>query len=201
VSLWLAVRRVAWCVVTALVVTVIIVAIGGVAVPVPALGAFEDAAWPISLIAPVAIAIVLAWSLGAGEPRFEGMAVRPVTWMDLGFVICLAGGMALLALAAGTLGWIDLAGETARNTFGYVGLMLVGRWLIGGDASAVIPVGYIVLAAFFGGPTASSSAWWAWLVKPADDPLSWTLVLGLFAAGSVLLLVGWRPMPSGRLAG
>jgi hypothetical protein len=194
-SLWLAVRRVAWCVITALVVTAIIVAIGGVAVPVPSLGAFEDAAWPISLIAPVAIAIVLAWSLGAGEPRLEAIAARPVAEMDLALVVFLAGGMALLALAAGFLGWIDLAGEAARNTFGYVGLMLVGRWLLGGEVSAVIPVGYIVLAAFFGGPTASSSAWWAWLVKPADDSLSWTLALGLFAAGSALNLVGGDRWP------
>lgn len=199
-SLWLAVRRAGWCVVTTLGVVAVVAAIGGVVVPVPALGSFEDAAWPVSLVAPVAIAIVLAWALSSGEPRFEGIAVRPVVAMDLTFVVSLTGTTALAVLAVGMAGWTDLGAEVARNTFGYVGLMLIGRWLVGGEAAAAVPVAYIVLAAFFGGSSPPTAAWWAWLVRPANDPLSWTLTLGLFAAGVVLLVLPVRALLPARSA-
>lgn len=173
-------------------VAILLVVLGGVAIPIPSLVELSGAAWPLPLVAPVVIAIVLGWALSMGDERFERVSARPLGWLDVAYVTGVTASFMATMLAVELTGLTDLGRDAARNAMGFVGMMLVGRALLPGDSGAVMPVVYIVLAAFFGGATRESAEPWAWLVRPIGDAHASILAAGLFTVGCALLARGVR---------
>lgn len=103
-------------------------------------------------------------------------------------------------LAGCCLGVVGLQGSSVlhdgldaiRNAFGLVGLALIGRWVIGSDGAALLPVGYVVMTAFFGGSSRDGGPLWAWMVRPGVDAAAFSIAVGLFAVGCIVVLIGAR---------
>jgi len=195
---WLLVRNVRRIVVVVIVLIVILLVIGDMTVPIVSLAVLAEIALPVSLVVPVVLPVMLAWSLGRGDERLEGIAVRPIRVIDTSLVGIVVG---VFALAAGVLELLRLSEfglEAARNAAGMTGLMLVGRWLLGSELASILPVGYVVVVGFFAGETMARAAWWAWLVRPGTDAFAFSLALTLLGIGCMLSVAGRREAPALR---
>jgi len=195
---WLDVRRAHIGAVTIAALLMLLIAVGDVAVPMLSLTAMADYALPVSLVSPIALALVLAWALARGDERLEGVAVRPLGTADAGLALAMAGAFGSLGLILDALGVAALGVEAARSAIGLVGLMLVGRWVGGSGVAGVVPVGYVLLVGFFGGETPRTAEWWAWLVRPPGSTSAAVQAVGLFVAGPVMTSVGRREPPALR---
>lgn len=185
-SLWLRVRRLRPIAVVTVLVSLIALLLGGLIIPLPSLGSLSGLRIPIALIAPLAVAVTVAWGLSIGAGPSERAAVRPIDRLDASFVAAIAGVTAVL-LAAGEFAGVTTTGyAAARNALGYVGLMLLGRWLLGSHAASVVPVGWILLIAAFGSDGAGEPRWWVWPLLPWQDALSWAFSLAIFLTGLAL---------------
>ena len=72
-------------------VLVVLVIVGDLSIPMFSLDSMADFALPVSLVAPVAVAIFVPWSLGRGDERLEGVAARPVNGFDAALSLLLIG--------------------------------------------------------------------------------------------------------------
>lgn len=195
-SLWLRTRHANTIVATLVFLVVAFLAAGDVSLPMPAIFASYGLAVPVVLLAPLALTSVVGWGLMSGDDQLERVSSRLIDGMDA----ALATGAALVAcllaiIAAGVTGSPSVA-ASGRNALGYMGLMLVGRQLLGGRAGTLLPVGVAMMAAVFGGDASGRPRWWVWVLAPADSPFAWAiagicLALGIAAsvAGSRLVLV------------
>ena len=116
----------------------------------------------------------------------------------------LATGAALVAcllalIAAGVAGSPSVA-ASGRNALGYMGLMLVGRQLLGGRAGTLLPVGVAMLAAVFGGDASGRPRWWVWVLAPADSLFAWAIAGICLALGIAASVAGSRLVLDPRLA-
>lgn len=192
-SIWLKVRKI-WPTLSVLGGTAGVLALlGGVAIPVPGLLSLHGVAVPIALLAPLALSTVLAFALTAGDEVLESASSRRLGLLD----VALVGGITTMSLLIFTVvtmvGATELGAAAGRNACGYVGLMLLGARFVSGYAASLVPSGFAVLTAIFGGSAAGEPRWWAWLLADATDLHSWLLALGLLLLGSVLWLS--RPSP------
>jgi hypothetical protein len=159
----------------------------------PGLASVDGLSVPIAMLAPLALSTALAFGLTAGDELMETVSSRPMHVLDTS----LALGIVAIALAIGTV--LDLAGAShlgaaaGRNGCGYVGLMLLGRRVVGGHAASLVPAAFALGAATFGGDALGQPQWWAWLLADSNQPGSWLLATALIVAGVGLSLIRQGP--------
>lgn len=168
-----------------------LVVIGDVTAPMPGLTAARGLAVPLALLAPLAVSIVVAYGLTAGDEALEAVASRNVVLLDLGYVWATAGLVLLTAAVAECVGLTQLGLAAGRNSIGYAGLLLIGLVGAGRNAAALSPVALTILLAFFGGNRYGDPNWWAWMLIPQPVELSWLQAAMLLIIGS--LLFAYRP--------
>lgn len=189
-NLWLRVRRTRTCAITILAVAVSLFLLGNLYLPLPNLLGGPPLAVPLALLIPLAVGIVVAFGLTMGDPLIEAVASRPIPLFDAIHALSAA----LLALAAcalaRTVSGMDVALAAGRNAVGYVGLTLIGRRLLGPHAAPVLPAGFAVMTSLFGSSFDRQPHWWAWLLAPIDDIMSWSITVALLILGIIAILRG-----------
>jgi len=157
----------------------------GVVLPFPNLIGGPDLAVPLSLLAPLAVSVVVAYGRTTGDPRLEGVASRPLPLLDTVF----AGLVALATLAACVAVWLmggsHLGFAAGRNGLGYVGLTLIGHRVLGPYAAPLLPASIAILAGLFGAGQDLEPHWWAWPIAAGGDGLSWVFSIALLSCGLV----------------
>lgn len=188
--LWLRIRRLKASIVVVIALGVILIFIGDTGPPFPSLLGGGMLSVPLVLMLPLAIAIVLAYGLAAGDPVLEAIAVRGMLSLDVLFVLAVTGMALAVSTAMGMLITDRLYLAAGRNSVGYVGLMLVGRRFIGGQAAPVVAVAFAFIAALFGSHVDQyrHTYVWAWPLADATEPLSWCLAVGTLIIGIALAL-------------
>lgn len=202
-SLWLRTRRATAIAAALMFLAAAFLAAGDLSLPMPAILASYGLAVPVVLLAPLALSSVLGWGLMSGDEQLERVSSRPIPGMDA----ALASGAALLAcllalVSGAATGSPDVAGA-GRNALGYVGLMLVGRRLLGGRAGTLVPAVVAVTAAVVGGDASGQPRWWVWVLAPSGDPFAWAvaatcLALGILVSGMAPRISIRRPGSGGR---
>src|SRR5262245_43129226 len=137
----------------------------------------------LRMMAPLAAAIVVGVSVRSPFGEAERTASQPLSPLRLAHLtLLLAYGAAGFALASvvpddGSLGML------LRNGAGFVGLALIGAWLLGTAASWLLPLAYGggVFFAYLTRPV--GDAWWRWPVQPAGDGSALAIALGLLLSG------------------
>lgn len=195
---WLAVRGALAGTMTVSGLLVVLVLAGDLAVPMLSMTVMAEFAMPVSLVAPVALALVLTWALSRGDERLEGISVRPLATYDAVMALCLVGFFACVAIILDVMRFTDLGLEAARNACGLVGIALLVRWFRGSVVAGIVPVVYVILVGFFGGETMRTAEWWAWLVSPADSTTAASQAGGMFVLGLILTSIGRRQRPALR---
>ena len=174
----------------------------------------EVALVPVLVFAPLAAAcvVVACASSPFGETELTASYGLPALRLGhlAGLLTCAA--LALLAAVAwgpGHGGWM-----LARNLLGFAGLALLAARVVGARMSWIVPFAFVTVATFVGraeareeperdGPLAELMGlvpageyeWWAWPLRPGDDPYSWAVVLGLVFVGlSLVCLFGARDL-------
>ncbi|HLI52555.1 MAG TPA: hypothetical protein VKU87_12225 [Thermomicrobiaceae bacterium] len=69
-------------------VTVILL-VGDVSVPVPSLQGGLRLSVPFGLLAPIAVTVITAWGLAAGDPILETVASRPLKQLDTTYTVAV----------------------------------------------------------------------------------------------------------------
>lgn len=155
--------------------------LGDFAVPVPL--SFHPVAVPLALLLPLALSTASAYSLTSGDEMLEAVSSRPIRFMDCGLI----GAVTVLAMAAllaiDQMSVLEIGAASARNAAGFVGLMFLGRSIVGGNAASLVPVAYAMFAIAFGTTAAGHARWWAWLLAPGSDGASWLFALALLIGG------------------
>ena len=187
-TLWAATRRLVPTAVVSAVVVVLVVLLGEVSASIPALASARGLALPLALIAPLAVSSVLGYALTTGDPILESVSVRPIAVLDTALVIATSGALFVLLIMVDAAGYAAFGAEAARNTLGFVGLLLIGRRVIGRNAATALPIVLVVLLAFFGADSAGEPRWWAWPLVDAGQRASWAAMLILISTGSLLEL-------------
>jgi hypothetical protein len=125
----------------------------------------------------------LGWGLTGRRLEGELAALRPVRLLDVGWVV-----MCLCTFAAAVVGCSTggLAGAAVRNLVGFAGLVLVASDAVHEGLVGALPTAYALAATALG--QTRNPAWWAWFLRPADDPLSWVLAVGAGCGGLLALL-------------
>jgi hypothetical protein len=191
VTLWLSTRRAPWCLLAAIALVAVIGTFGAVTLSVPSLVS-SGLPLPVAAVAPLAIPVALSWALTSSDPLVESVAARKLGLLDTGFVVSLTALAIVGVIATAIVGRPEIVGLAARDIVGYVGLMLLGRAVLRRDAAAVVPVAYLIVTAFFAGAADADAPWWAWAIRPADDPTTWVIASLLFATGCLVLTLDRR---------
>lgn len=168
-SWWLRVRRAQASLIAVLGVTLALLPIGNLALPLPNLLGGAHLEVPLALLLPLIIVIVIASGLANGDAIQEAVASRPVYLFDIGY--CMA--IALVTLAACQIvaaNGSTLAHAAGRNTCGYIGLMLLGRRLLGAQAAPILPLAIAIAMNLFGRQPDLQVRWWAWGIAASDSP-------------------------------
>ena len=167
---------------------------------------------PVLVFAPLAAACVVV--AGAASPfgETEHVVGYPVLALRLGHLAGLLACAALALLAALALGPNHGGWMLARNLLGFAGLALLAARAVGGWMSWTVPFAFVTVAAFMGRAgqdperarplaelmglaPAGEYEWWAWPLRPGEDPHSWVVVLGLALVGlSLVCLFGARDL-------
>lgn len=187
---WLRVRRFRLTLGVEAGIAAVLLLAGGFSIPMPGLLAAQGLLVPIAMLAPLALSTVLAYGLTAGDELLEAVSSRPIAILDTALVYGMTLGLLGVGIALQVGGLTDLGAAAGRNGCGYVGLMLLGRRLVGGQAASLFPAGFALGVAAFGGDASGNPRWWAWLLADASDSRSWVLALALFAVAVVLLTRG-----------
>lgn len=187
--LWCRVRRARACVATIFIVLVALLIAGDLIVPIPNLLGTTHFAIRLALLLPLAVAIVLAGGLAAGDPLLEAVASRPVRVLDAVYAVSVAMFTLAVCAVAWQLGSTNFALAAGRNALGYIGLMLIGRRVIGSNAAGVVPSGCALTTALFGMATGGQPRWWAWPLASADDVLAWGISVALLLVGMIVALL------------
>lgn len=150
----------------------------------------DDLTRILRMVAPLAAAVVIGTASGSPFGETERSASRALPPIRFGHLALLLGASAgLLALAALALGE-DGSGALLRNCAGFVGLALIGAWLVGAGVSWMLPLAYAaaVFTDFLVKPDRDAS--WRWPLQPIDDDGSSLIAVALLVAG--LGVVAWR---------
>jgi hypothetical protein len=143
----------------------------------------------LRMTAPLAAAIVVGVSVHSPFGEAERTASQPLPPLRFAHLtLLLAYGVAGFALASvvpddGSLGML------LRNGAGFVGLALIGAWLLGTAASWLLPLAYGggVFFAYLNRPV--SNAWWRWPVQSADDGSALAIAFSLLAIGLAIVAI------------
>ncbi|MGI8535917.1 MAG: hypothetical protein ACR2K2_05345 [Mycobacteriales bacterium] len=145
----------------------------------------QTARLPVTVVAALAVAIVLAGTLRTAAHEVEASAPR--AWA--GWRTAHAGGLALLTvgLLAPSLPLADYGAQSLlRNTVGLLGLALLTAAAIGPALAWTLPLGYTA-AIYLGAVRLQTpgQSWWAFLLQPADDPAASLTAGALLVAGTL----------------
>lgn len=189
-SLWLRVRRIRSTGMTITGPVTVLLLVGDVSVPVPNLQGGPRLSVPFGLLAPLAVAVIAAWGLAAGDPRLEAVASRPLSQLDAAYALTV-GLLTMIACAAmSLLVGADLALAAGRNGVAYIGLMLVGRRLLGPLAAPLLPAGLALVSAVIGHSSTGTTRWWAWLLFSSRNASAWAVTVILLIAGALIATLG-----------
>lgn len=169
---------------------------GGVAVSLPSLVHTLDSSVPIILLLPLIGMMVVAWCLDTGDPVNEYLAVRSVQLLDAAAIAVLSGSFLVVGLADRLLIDSDTGFTFTRNLLGYLGLMLIGRQVVGRNLSVLLPLAFVLAVMLIGRYANGSSRWWAWPLAPPHLSHTWLFAGGLLVIG--LFLTAARRLPPGR---
>jgi hypothetical protein len=143
----------------------------------------------LRLTAPLAAAVAVGATVRSPFGEAERTASQPLPPLRLAHLaLLLIFGVAGLALATFALDDGSL-GMLLRNGAGFVGLALIGAWLLGTAASWLLPLAYGggVFFAYLSLPP--SDAWWRWPLQPAGDDSALAIALALLAGGMAIIVI------------
>jgi hypothetical protein len=163
-----------------LVIGVVAGLLRGEQAPVPSLT--QGSAAPVPVVAVLALLPVGAglWSWSQLPRPALAVSVRTSRW----HLVCLLVAPAAFALASGVAGGTGALMENARNTFGLLGLGLVGMRLLGERGGVLVPAGYLLAAFLIGRPAGGAGpAVWAWVLHDGGDATALVLASALAATG------------------
>lgn len=153
-------------------------------VPLPNLVGGAFAPVPLVFLPPLIVALVVARTLPGSELTVELVSTRRLTLRDAAFLFAVCLTLLALAAVGGVIFGNELLGA-ARDGVGYLGLMLIGRMVLGSGAAATLPSTYVVLASLIR-PATGWSQVWGWAFAPSDSVLSWVCAVSLILMGSVI---------------
>jgi hypothetical protein len=188
-TLWFRVRRGRVCSAVIALLAPALYAVGETAVVIPSVFGTLPCRLPLAFIVPLAVAITVAYGFTTGDPLLEEVAGRRLRGWDAAYVLGAAVGAAGVCLL--TAGWTESewALGAGRNALGYLGLVLLGRRVLGAHAASMLPLGALIGSALLGAAPDGQSPQWAWpLVHAPDagDAQSW--IVSWIIAGATLLL-------------
>lgn len=186
---WLQVRRLDLGLLTILGMVLVMPLIRDWSITLPNLFGRDGSIIPLPLVLPFAIAIAVAFSLTTGDPLLERVSSRPILLLDSLYAGLMALVALLICLLLGQVFDIDLALEAGRNTLGYIGLVLLGRRMLGVQVAALIPIVVVLGLALLGISSSGAFYWWSWPFVPDDNLWSWGVMIGLLLAGMLLTLI------------
>lgn len=185
---WLRAKRASVTVQAGVIVLLLVVSVGSMLLPVPGQASRQAVAVPLALLLPLLLSSAGARSLASGEAMLESAAVRPVrrwnTILVTGLTILVATSVAVVALPTP-----ELARGAARNCIGFVGLMLLGRTIVGSTAAPLVPAGFALICAVLGVDSSGQARWWAWPVEQRNYELAWSLAAGAFGFGALVTML------------
>jgi hypothetical protein len=143
----------------------------------------------LRMMAPLAAAAVVGVAVHSPFGETERTASHPLPPLRLAHLaLLLACGVAGFTLASivpddGSLGML------LRNGAGFVGLALIGAWMLGTAASWLLPLAYggAVFIAHLARP--DSNAWWRWPLQSADDGSALAISLSFLAVGLAIVVI------------
>ncbi len=112
--------------------------------------------------------------------------------MDALYAVSAAAFTLLVCALVQEMGRNGLALAAGRNALGYVGLALIGRWLLGSQAGALLPTGLTFIVSWVGYGAGRHPHWWAWQLHTTADLISWVVALWLLTTGAAVSLVRAR---------
>ncbi|MCG8352170.1 MAG: hypothetical protein MI924_30760, partial [Chloroflexales bacterium] len=142
-----------------------------------------------ALIVPLAVAITVAYGFTTGDPLLEEMAGRRLRGWDAAYVLGAALGAAGLCILTASWTESEWALGAGRNALSYLGLVLLGRRVLGAHAAAMLPLGALIGGALLGTSPNGQPPQWAWLLvsaPDAGDAQRW--IVSWIIAGTTLLL-------------
>jgi hypothetical protein len=154
---------------------------------------YSDLILLLRIAAPLAVAVVVGVSIRSPFGEAERTASRPLPPLRLAHIaLLLAFGVAGFALAS-VVPDVGSLGMLLRNGAGFVGLALIGAWLLGTAVSWLLPLAYGggVFFAYLTRPL--SDAWWRWPVQKTDDGSALAIALGLLAVGLTMVVIAGAP--------
>lgn len=153
----------------------------------------QTARLPVTVVAALAVAIVLAGTLRSAAHEVEASAPR--AWP--GWRAAHAGGLILLAavLLAPSLPLAEYGAQSLlRNAVGLFGLALLTATAAGPTLAWTLPLGYT--AAIYLGAVrlqAPGQSWWAFLLQPAADRAAGVTAATLLVTGTAAWALLSRP--------
>jgi hypothetical protein len=159
---------------------------GGLLVVFPrVIGGGAGTVIPLSSLAPLVLAILVAWSLTSRSTHLAENAARSTGWLDAGMVLALEVSVVAVTLV---LPGHDVT--VARNALLLVGLSATGTCLVSpGAAAAVAPVFVLLVMTY--GTAAPGSRYVRVLQAPPDG--RWPLALALGSTVVALTVLTLAP--------
>ncbi len=182
--LWLKVRRAWICVPTVLLTALAIDLSKYLYLSIPNLFGGDMLKLPMPLILGIAICIVLGWGLGSGNPSLESVASRPIQELDMAYTLAITLLNLTLCILLHLISNADIVLAAGRNVLGYIGLMLLGRSLLGSNAATILPTGFVILVGMLGQNQYGRIHRWAWPLAGSEYKLSWVLAIALLIIGA-----------------
>lgn len=188
-KLWFSVRRIPTIAVVLAAMLGATGIAGDVGMSVPNLYGGPNLAVPVALLAPLLLTIALGYGLASGETHLDAVACRPLAVFDTLLVVIFGVFSSSAILAMDYFAAVGLGDATARNTLGYLGLLLLGRSVTGASSASMLPVAVAFVSMLFGVTATRDIRIWAWPIASGDDAVSWGLAITCLTAGVLLSLV------------
>lgn len=151
------------------------------ALPLPHLG-FAATRVPLGEFLPCLTVAGLVSALAGGSPERELASSRRWFVLERLFVVCGCTAACAVVVLLSRLSSSPVTWEAVRNVYGFCGVALVGRALLGVTAATAVPLVYAIATAVF--VTPYSSAWWGWAYLPsATEPNGWALAIFVLGLG------------------
>ena len=193
---WLQVRRLDLGLLTILGMALVLTLIGDWSITLPSLLGSDGSIIPLPLVLPFAVAIVVAFSLTTGDPLLDRVSSRPILLLDSLYAGLIAAAALLVYLLLEQVFAIDLALEAGRNTLGYIGLVLLGRHMLGVQVAALAPIAVVLGLALLGISSGGAFYWWSWPFVPDNNLWSWGVMVSLLVVGILATLIRPRGLPT-----
>ncbi len=189
---WLRTRRPAVPAAAIALQTFALLASGTAAIDAPRLLAGPAAVVPIALLAPLTVAVALAFALEPAGRGPERTAVRDVPARDCAFAVAALAAVALAGLATGA----PLAHAAARNTIGFTGVALLAGRALGARAAGLAPVAYLLVLAAVNLRPGGLAELWHWPLQAASSApaagVAWGLGIAGLTARAAFRVGRWR---------